>query len=131
MNAQPETIETLVAQYVRLRDRIKEADDAHKEKTKAAREFLENLNGKLLQQLQTLGGDSIKTQAGTVYKTVKKSASIADGDVFRDFIIQTQAFDMVDWKANAGAVEDYIKSTSVPPPGVNFNMTHVVGVRRS
>lgn len=127
----PDNVDELVSQYVRLRDRIKEADDAHKKKTAGARELLEKLNGKMLERLNELGGESVKTSAGTVYRTTKKSASIADGDLFRGWVIENGAYDVVDWKANANAVEDFIKAEGTPPPGVNYSQTYLVGVRRS
>lgn len=127
----PDNVDELVAQYVKLRDRIKEADDAHKKKTAGARELLDRLNGKMLERLNDLGGDSVKTSSGTVYRTTKKSASIADGDLFRGWVIENGAYDVVDWKANANAVEDFIKAEGSPPPGVNYSQTYLVGVRRA
>jgi len=127
----PENIDELVSQYVKLRDKIKAADDAHKEKTKMARAYLELLNGKLLERLNNVGGDSVKTAHGTAYRTTKRSASIADGDVFRKYVIDNGEFDLVDWRANANAVDDYITTHGAQPPGVNFSTTFTVGVRRS
>jgi hypothetical protein len=127
----PQNIEELVEQFVKLRDRLKEADDEHKKKTKDAREYLDKLNGKLLERLNEIGGESVKTAAGTVYRTTRRSATIADGDTFRQFVISTEGFDLVDWKANANAVDDFIKSEGTPPPGVNFTTAFTVGVRRA
>lgn len=127
----PVNIDELVRQYVLLRDKIKEAEDAHKAKLKDAKEHLEKLNNTLLDRLNQLGGESVKTASGTVYRTTRRSASISDGDTFRQFVINNEAFDLVDWKANANAVDDFIKAESAPPPGVNFTTTFQVGVRRS
>lgn len=127
----PDSIDDLVAQMVKTRDRLKEADDAHKEKTKVAREYKERLENALLAKLNDIGGESVKTAHGTVYRTTRRTASIADGEVFRKFVIAQNAFDLVDWKANANAVDDFIKGAGSPPPGVNFNTAFTVGVRRA
>ena len=127
----PLTIEELVSQYIRLRDKIKEADDAHKARLKDPREHLEKLSNTLLERLNEVGGESVKTSHGTVYRTTRRSASLADGDAFRQFVINNEAFDLVDWRANANAIDDFIKNESTPPPGVNFTMAYTVGVRRS
>lgn len=127
----PEDIDELVAKYVKLRDKIKEADDAHKKKTADAREFLDRMGNKMLEKLIAMGGESVKTKAGTVYRTTRRTASIADGQVFRQFVIDNVMYDIVDWKANANAVDDFIKSNGAPPPGVNFNTAYTVGVRRA
>lgn len=127
----PENIDELVRRYVLLRDKIKEADDAHKAKLRDAKEHLEELNNTLLARLNDVGGESVKTSHGTVYRTTRRSATIADGDAFRQFVISNEAFDLVDWKANANAVDDFIKTETAPPPGVNFTTAFTVGVRRS
>lgn len=127
----PDTIDELVGQMVKLRDTLKAADDAHKERTKVAREYKEMIEGKLLEKLNEIGGESVKTEHGTAYRTTRRSASIADGNAFRGFVVDNDAFDLVDWRANANAVDDFIKSAGTPPPGVNFSTTFTVGVRRS
>lgn len=127
----PDSIDQIVDQFVKLRDKIKEADDQHKQRTAAAKAHLEKLNGVLLDKLNSIGGESVKTPHGTVYRTSRRSASIADGDVFRQYVIGNEAFDLVDWRANANAVDDFIKSEGVQPPGVNFSVAYTVGVRRA
>lgn len=127
----PEKIDDCVEQYVKLRDTLAAADDRHKEKTARAREYLEMLGGAMRDKLTAAGVDSAKTSAGTVYKTVKKSATVADGAVFRAFIVEHSAFDLVDMRANAPAVSDYVSShEGNAPPGVNYSTRIEVGVRR-
>jgi hypothetical protein len=92
---------------------------------------LEQLNACLLAHLNSINGNSVATENGTVYRTEKKSASLADAQAFMDFVIANQAFDLLDRKVNVTAAEEYIKGNDAPPPGVNFSSTFVVGVRRS
>lgn len=127
----PQTFEEKIARYVLLRDKIKEADDKHKEKCRPAKEYLEALNNAIQEQLLSSGGESVKTAAGTAYLTAKKSATIADPTLFRDYVIQNGDWDLADWRANPSAVEDYLNMNKQLPPGVNFSVTNVVGVRRA
>jgi len=120
-----------VEQFVKLRDIIKAKNDEHKKSMAPFNETLEQLNSILLAHLNSLNGTSVATQSGTVYRTEKKSASLADAQAFMDFVIANQAFDLIDRKANVTAVEEYIKGNNAPPPGVNFSSTFVVGVRRA
>lgn len=127
----PTTIEEMVHQVVTIRDKLKEADDAHKKKTLSARDYRDRLEAALLEKLNDIGGDSVKTASGTVYRSTKKSATIADGGAFREFVQENELFDLVDWRANATAISDYIEENQVPPPGVNYSTHFTVGVRRS
>jgi hypothetical protein len=124
-------IEVRVAQYVKLRDMIKEKDDAHKKTMEKPKLVLEQLNSLLLDHLNQIGGNSVATNSGTVYRTEKKSAPLADPQAFLDFVIANNAYDLLDRKANVTAVTEFIKENNAPPPGVNFSSTFVVGVRRA
>jgi len=123
-------IEKRTAQYVQLRDKIKALEEAHKKAIAPYKEVLERLNGELLSYLNQINADSTASASGTVYRTRKKSASIADGDLFMRYVIGSEAWDLLDRKANVTAVEEFINENSAPPPGVNFSETFTVGVRR-
>jgi hypothetical protein len=134
-NAPPPNFEVRVGQYVKLRDMIKANDDAHAEKQKPLKETLVKLNGVMLAHLTSLNADSVATAAGTVSRTTKKSATIADMSAFWSYCVTQGDFDMIDKKANATRVEEYINDkdnnpTGAPPPGVNFTTVDLVGVRR-
>jgi hypothetical protein len=123
-------IEKRVEQYVALRDKIKALDDAHKTKLEPFRDALETLNGMLLAHLGTINADSVSTGAGTVYRTAKKSASLQDAEAFMAYVKTSNNWDLLDRKANAKAVEDYVTQHGSLPPGVKYSVMHVVGVRR-
>lgn len=126
----PPNFNLRIAQYVKLRDKIKELEDKHKAELKPYRETLEQLNGAMLNALSAIGSDSTSTEAGTVYRTMKKSASIADASAFWNYVVANNAWDLIDKRANVTAVADFIEEHKSPPPGVNFNTRFEVGVRR-
>lgn len=120
-----------VQQYVSLRDKIKEMEEEHKTKLKPFKETLEQLGNVLLGHLNTINSNSANTDAGTVYRTERKSASIADKGAFWAVVKETEDWDLIDVRANSTAVEDYIEKHGVQPPGVNFSRMFTVGVRRA
>lgn len=129
----PDNITTgqLIALYVKMRDRIKATELKQKEELAPAKEMLATMGTRLLDLLNQAEGNSIQANAGTAYRTARVSASIADGQSFRDFVIANDMHDLLDWKANAPAVQDYITEYGEAPPGVNLNVAYTVGVRRS
>jgi hypothetical protein len=126
----PVNIEKRVQQYVALRDHIRAIKERHKAELKAPNETLEKLNSVLLGHLNAIGGVNVGTAYGTVYKTTKKSASVADMSAFWTYVVSQGDFDMVDKRANPTAVEAYIEANGTTPPGVNWNVLEVVGVQR-
>jgi hypothetical protein len=123
-------INVRINQYVSLRDKIQALDKAHKEKMAPFREMLDTLGGVLLTHLDNIAADSVATPSGTVYKTVKNSASIADGGAFWNYVNTSGDWDLIDKKANVTAVMEFIEHHNAPPPGVNFTSVMTVGVRR-
>lgn len=66
---------------------------------------------------------------GTGYFTKHVSATVANPGAFWDFVKENQAWDLVETRAAAKAVESYINGNNAPVPGVNFNATQVFKVR--
>jgi hypothetical protein len=123
-------VNTNVEEYIRTRDEIRDIESRHKDELRPYKQKLEELGGVLLEQLQTVGGDGVRTKSGTVYVTEKRSASLADPALFMDYVVQNSAWDLLDRKANVTAVTDYIAEHNAAPPGVNYSAVLTVGVRR-
>jgi hypothetical protein len=127
-----ENVANYVEKFIKLRDKIKEIEEGHKEQLKPFKEMLLTLNNMLLDHLNNSGGDNISVKGiGTFYKSVKTTASIADGDAFRRHVIGSEAWDLLDWRANSTAVKQFIEDHNQPPPGVNISSVVSAGVRRA
>lgn len=144
MNAptiQPVDFEKRVDQYVQVRDKIAAIKERHKEELQPWNDCLEQLNDMLLGHLNNIGADNVGTKAGTVYRTPKKSATIADKAAFWSYVVTTGKWDLIDYKANASQVSAHINELAEqaktdptvqpgPPPGINYSITYIAGVQR-
>ncbi len=121
-----------ISQYVALRDKISAIKKADAERLEPFNDMLLALNNLLQRHLDTLGADNASVKgAGTVYKTISRSVSIEDGDAFRRHVIGTQQFELLDWKANGPAVDEFMKEHDGHlPPGVKYSSIAKVNVRR-
>lgn len=120
-----------VAAYVKIRDLIKEKNDEFAESIKDLVQLQNDLTAWLTAKLEAVEAASVRTKAGTVYSTTRYSASLADPQAFMDFVKRTDKFELIDRKANATAVRDFVETTGSLPPGVNLNAIRTVGVRRA
>lgn len=118
--------EELVAAYVEMRD----AKDALKrEQADALKPFdsmLDRLEGELLRALVAAGGESIKTPAGTAYKSRWTKARVADWSAVVDYAVQNQRFDLFERRVSKAIVEEIGQV-----PGVEVDSGISVNVRRS
>lgn len=121
----------LVKLYIGLRDRRAkrkaeyELDDAP-DQTK-----MDKIEGILLHRMQESGQESVRTAAGTAYKTTKVYSSVADWDSLLGFIKDHDAWEMLTRGVNKTAVEQYRAANDDLPPGVNMRTEVVVNFRRS
>ena len=123
-------VELRVKQFVAIRDKIKEIEDRHATELEEPKAIKDLLQGLLMKLLEAVGADSIKTSEGTCFNSTRYTASLADPKAFMDFVIQQSNWDLLDRKANATAVRDYVAENSVLPPGVNLSAIRTVNVRR-
>lgn len=128
--SEPFDAEKRIGQYVALRDKKKEIEERHKAELKPLNDAMEMLESMLLAHLNNTKQDSASCSTGTAYKGSRVSAKIVDASLFRRHVIGSEAWDLVDWKANSTAVQAIVDDTGEPPPGINYSKTITLGVRR-
>lgn len=125
------TIAMRVKQYVDVRDKLKQMDEAHDKARADIVAVKDLLEGWIQQFMDTAGVTSVKTDHGTTFTTTRYSASLADPAAFMDFVVKTNQLELLDRKANVTAVRDYVETHKQLPPGVNLSARTTVNVRRA
>lgn len=117
--------------YVKLRDKKREIEERHKSELSEINSTMEKLTALMMDTLNNVGAQSIKTSEGTVYVSARYSASLADPQAFMSYVIDNKKFDLLDRKANATACRDFVEEHGSLPPGVNLTAIRTLGVRRA
>lgn len=118
-----------ISNYVRLREFKKKADAEFKKSMERVNDAMHKLEGLLMKDIEASGGNSLSGKEGTVYTTIKSTASIKDRDAFLRFVFQTKNLEVLDVRANKTIVRELgAKGTVVP--GVNYTEVKVIGVRK-
>ena len=124
-------IETLIEKYVALRDKKQELEQAHKARVAQYRQVMDKIEAVIQEAFNESGAESMKTNAGTAYRSVRTSARVDDPEIFRKFVESNRAWAMMDARANKSAVEAYMDEHEAPPPGVSVTRMHTINIRRS
>jgi hypothetical protein len=91
-----------------------------------AKAIIEEIKRIATQRLQDSGANSIATPNGTIHTVSRTSARIMDPQLFREHVIATGGWDLLDWKANMTACREEMRSKHVPVPGVELSTyTHL------
>lgn len=124
-------INALVGAYVKARDKKKEIQDRHKQELVLVNEVMDELESTMLKYFETHGINSAATDAGTAYKSLRESYSVADPVLFREWVQEQGDLSFFESRASKTAVEAYIAETGEIPPGVKYSADMSVGFRRS
>ena len=117
--------------YIALRDKKAEIDKARKAEVAVVQEKMDKLEGQLMVALDKLGGEGMRTAAGTAYISSRTSATIADKAAFMGHVKANLAWDLLDVRVNKTAVDVFATEHGDVPPGVNYRTERTVSIRRN
>lgn len=124
-------LDLIIERYVQLRDRKAELKAAFDASVAEINTGLQRLEGAILDTLTEQGVESVRTGAGTAYKSVSTSVTAADGEMFLQWCLGNDRLDLLEKRPSKTAVEAYKEEFNDLPPGINWKSAVSVGVRRA
>src|SRR5262249_46413786 len=106
----------LIDLYLETRNAKAKLESEQKKHVKQYADVLNNIEGNLRQHRKNHGGQSLSSTTGTAYIASKRSAPTHDAAALKTYVIDNEAWDMLDWKATVPAVADFLQENNVPPP---------------
>jgi len=125
------TLQQMITTYIALRDKKAEIVKVQKEVLKQYNEAMDEIALFLKGWLGKQHVNAIGCDAGVAFIRRTRSATIADTQLFREFVIENKNFELAHFTANKDAVEGYIsENDGKPPPGTNFRVYEDLSVNR-
>lgn len=124
------SIEQVVRGYIKLRDKKNEMKREHTEQLAPINEKMKLVEGWLMRDLITRKVQSQKTAEGTAFLQKSTTATVKDRDAFLDFVKKNDRWDLIENRVAKSAVVDHLENTGEVVPGVSFEQTQVVRIRR-
>lgn len=121
----------LVEKYVALRDKKAEIKKRQTEELSRYDLAMSQLEAMMLDILNATGAESMRTNSGTMFKTMRTSTKVMDWSATLEFIKTNNAWDLLEARVSKVAVEAIMAETQQPIPGVATNREIVLNVRRS
>ena len=122
----------MIEQYIVCRDWL-EADDAkHAERQKPIRERMQILEGAVTEALLAAGGESLKTEQGTAYRSTVLAVRCASREDFMDFVFDGRREGFLTSAVAKDAVKEWMNDhPGETPPGVDVTWIHKTNFRRA
>jgi hypothetical protein len=122
----------LIEEYIALRDEKKQAEEMFEEQVRLRySDRMKTIEVTLLDMLNSLGIDSMKSDNGTAHKKITTSVTTADAREFRRHVVGNEQWDLADWKPNKTMINDMVERGEPIPPGVNRSAWYTISIRRA
>lgn len=124
-------VEQIVEKYIQLRDRKAQLKKEYEASVKDIDTAMERVENHLQGLMNQLGVESLRTEHGTAYQTVRTSATVADWELTLNWIRDNEHWSMLERRVNKTFVDDYRNEHDDLPPGVNWTEARTVNIKRS
>lgn len=125
-------LEELVKTYLTIRGEREKIEAEWKAKDDELLADLKALESQMLVTCNENNASSIKTGSGTVIRRLNERFTVADGDVFRKFVLQEGAVELFESRIHQGNFKEFIaeRKDDGLPPGVNVMREFGIVVRK-
>jgi hypothetical protein len=124
-------VSEVVSHYIALRDQKAAIKAEYDAKVSKIDKTLDTIEAKLLEVFEQTGMDSVRTANGTAYTTIRTSASVADREIFMNYVKSHDEWPLLEVRASKAGIEQFKEMNQDLPPGVNWREERVVNIRRS
>ena len=125
-------VDRLVAAYIKMRDKRSELLRAYEEEDEAVKAQMDMVESKLLDLCKTIGVDSLKTQHGTIIRSVKTRYWTSDWEAMHKFILEHKMPDLLEKRVSQSTMKQLLEENpDIMPKGMNIDSRYAVTIRRS
>ena len=130
MSAQVQA-DKLAEVYIKMRDKRTELSAAFEEQDHRIEEQMDMVAEELLKLCKSIGADSIKTAAGTVFRSVRTRYETTDWESMYNFILEHDIPQVLERRISTTNMKQFLdENPTLMPIGMNVNNRYTVTVRR-
>ena len=125
-------LEQITAAYLRMRDKRSQLKQEYEAQDAKIAEDMKTIEQEMLDVCKSVGADSIKTNAGTVIRSIKSRYWTSDWESMYKFIEQNFAFGLLEKRIHQSNMKQFLEENpDLLPAGLNVEREYTVVVRRS
>ena len=126
------TAEKLVEIYVKIRDKRAQIQKDYEKEAGRLKEQLELVTGKLLDICRDTGVESMRTNAGTVSRSVNTRYWTSDWASMYEFIREHDAVNLLEQRIHQGNIKSFLnENPESVPKGLNSDSRYTIRVVRA
>jgi len=124
--------EQLTSVYIKIRDALDEKREQHKEELSELKDQLDLVSNKLLDILQEQNAQSMRTDVGTIMKSVTTRYWASDWESMYEFIKENDAFPLLEQRIHKTNMKKFLEENPDKLPiGLQTDSKFSITVRRA
>jgi len=125
-------LEKLTHIYIKMREKKAEVSHELEEKISKIDADMKTVKTAILQHMKDIGAESLRTEAGTVYRTVRTTYSTSDWESMGKFILEHGVPELLEKRLHQTNMKAFLEENpDLLPPGLNANAEYSVTIKRS
>ena len=121
----------LVKAYIAMRDKRAELSKEYANADKKIEEQMEMVEAELVKMCKDVGADSLRTEYGNVYKTVKTSYETSDWDNMYKFVVENNVPHILQRRISSLNMKQFLdENPTLMPIGMNVVNKYAVTIKR-
>ena len=126
------SIEKLTRVYIKMREKKAEVTHELEAKIDELDESMKKVKSAILDHMKEIGAESLRTDAGSIYRTVRTTYSTNDWESMNKFILEHSVPELLEKRIHQTNMKVFLEEhPDVLPPGLNANMEYSVTIKRS
>ena len=125
-------LEKLTRIYIKMRDKKAELEAELENQVGKLENDMGTVKAAILNHMKSLGVESLRTDAGTVYRTVRTKYTTSDWESMGKFILEHGVPELLEKRIQQTNMRVFLEENpDLLPPGLNSNMEYSVTIKRS
>jgi len=118
--------------YIKMREKKAELSHELEEKIAKVERDMQTIKTAILDHMKEIGAESLRTEAGLVYRTVKTKYATSDWESMNKFILEHGVPELLVKSINQANMKAFLEEhPDLLPPGLNANAEYSVTIKRS
>lgn len=125
-------LDKLTRIYIKMRDKKAEITSEMESEIEKIEDSMKLVKDAILAHMKSIGAETLRTEAGTLIRTIRTTYTTADWDSMGKFILEHQVPELLEKRIHQGNMKQFLEDhPDLLPPGLNANSEYSVTVRRS
>jgi predicted phage-related endonuclease len=125
-------LEKLTRVYIKMREKKAEVAHELEEKISKIENDMKTVKTAILSHMKEIGAESLRTEAGIVYRTVRTTYATSDWESMHKFILEHGVPDLLEKRIQQTNMRAFLEENpDMLPPGLNANSEYSVTIKRS